>query len=521
MTDPSESDDLSYEASDGDTEDDGNYASVVQIDRHEDVASVCGRIDTATSYAVVIHAPGGNRALSREIGMRRVIRHAEESGKAIAFATGNRALASRARALRIPVARKPEHVRWDAGGRVIVRLPGRSIAVPAFGRVFQLLVIAGIGILLIALLFTAGPSVTVIAYPASDTLESVLTVHASESVSEVDLDTLDLPAERVTAARTVTIVIPTTGTAQVGVEHAAVTVTATNTTSEEVVVPEGARVRAELDDGNIEFELDDELELAPGATDVVMATALTPGVRGNIPPETITGFVDPELSEIVAMNAGNGAGGEDGPAPAVDQEDIARLRDTADLLETAASIQETIVSERPRDAILVGTGSVRVERGEPSENPGTPAEIVSMDVTVTVTALAIVEAVWNEVAPAILDPDGEAGEFIPGSVIAVETNPGQAVEEEGVITSEFRIRAEFAPDTTAEGIADAVKGSSPEEARSILESRYGIDDPEIDLWPGWAPRLPRFDFRIDVDLRSRENDESALQATATTSAGTP
>ena len=64
-----------------------DVASVVLVERPEDVAAICGRVDAAPTWAVVIHAPEGNRQLSTELGMRRLIHHAQDGGKVIAIAT--------------------------------------------------------------------------------------------------------------------------------------------------------------------------------------------------------------------------------------------------------------------------------------------------------------------------------------------------------------------------------------------------------------------------------------------------
>jgi hypothetical protein len=95
---------------------------------------------------VVVHAPGGNRELSREIGMRRLKKHAEDSGRTVAIATPSINLASRARQVRIPCARKPEHVRWDSAGRVVVRLGRSSVLIPPLGRYLQVLLIAAVAL---------------------------------------------------------------------------------------------------------------------------------------------------------------------------------------------------------------------------------------------------------------------------------------------------------------------------------------------------------------------------------------
>ena len=64
---------------------------------------------------------------------------------------------------------------------------------------------------------------------------------------------------------------------------------------------------------------------------------------------------------------------------------------------------------------------------------------------------------------------------------------------------------------------------------STLSERYGIQDADVRL-SGWAPRIPRFGFRIDVELAVREtptardaialNDATAIStSTATPAAG--
>lgn len=480
------------------------FASVVRVERHEDIATICGRLDTAPSYAVVIHAPAGNRALSREIGMRRLLRHADETGKVIAFATSNGALSSRARALSIPVARKPEHVRWDSGGRVVWRLPGHSIAVPALGRLFQVLFLFGIAAVFVGLLFTMAPFATVVVYPPTETLERTVVVTASTAIDELDLEALRVPATEVISSRLVTIAVPTTGSAMVGTVPAQVTLTVTNTTAQSVTLPAGTQ--ATNDDGSIAFEIPDEMSLIAGETAAVSAVAVEPGEQGNIAPETITRFADTEFALVRVTNAGNAGGGASEPRPAVDSSDVQRLRDTADALGSADSIRETIISDRPGDAIFMESATASIETGEPSNFIGELAEVVTMEIMVTVSALAVVSDVLDQIAVAALQPEPGSGEFVPGSVRAVETGARRVEDESGTYTTEFLVRGEFARGVDSAGIEDAVKGHSTEGARSALASDYGIDDAEVELSPDWAPRLPRFGFRIDVELRARPEE---------------
>lgn len=511
MTDPSgsprDADDLPEPAEEAD------YASVVHVSKDDDVATICGRIDTAPSYAVVIHAPGGNRELAREIGMRRVMRHAQESGKTIAFATRSLALSSRARGFSIPVARRPEYVRWDAGGRIVMGLAGRTLVIPAIGRMVQISVIAVIAVLFIGLVLTMGPSATVIAYPAADPVETVLTVTTGPEIDEIDLENVALPASQVSSSRVITVAIPTTGSTTVAVDPATVTLEVSNPLGGEVDVPAGTVVLAEIDDETVEFTLDEELIIPAEDQNTITATAVEAGSPGNVDAGTLTQWESDVWSELSVTNPEPASGGGDETVAAVAEDDIVTLRDTANLLQEDRGVQETIIADRPGDAILADTATVDIDRGEPSADPGTPAEVVIMDVAISVSALAITEETWDEVAPELLLDDDEEREFILGSVQAVETGETEVDPETGNTVAEFAISAAVATEASSAEILEAVKGASPGDARSILETRYGIDDAEIDVSPGWAPRLPRFDFRIDVELRSRLEDDSAIQPT--------
>lgn len=488
-------------------------ASVVHIDRHEDIATVCGKLDTAPSYAVVIHAPSGNRSLSREIGMRRLLRHADETGKLIAFATTSRALASRARSLRIPVARKPHHVRWDAGGRVILRVPGHSFAIPALGRAFQVLFILGFAAALVAAVVAMGPSARVRVYPPTERLLETVTITASTDITEIDAENLRVPAELVTATRRVTIAIPTTGSVMVGSEPAHVTVTLTNSGPADITIPAGT---AFLDDsGDIAFTLDTDTTLVPGQTFAVAATAVDPGAAGNIGPNTLTRIAGGEFPLVRVTNAGNAGGGADAPARAIDSRDLTTLRETAEDLESAAVIRDFIVQDRPGDAVFVESASADVTLGSPSGAAGTVAEVVTMDVEVTVSALAVVAGVLESLAKQVLAPDNGSGRFISGSVRAVETENGEVGATESTVTAEFTLSGEFAEGVTEEDIKDAVKGRSEEGARSTLLGQYGMQKADVDLTPGWAPWLPRFGFRIDVEFTTLDESTTESEAEAT------
>lgn len=483
-----------------------NLASVILVERAEDVAGVCGRLDTAPTWAVVIHAPDGNRQLSTELGMRRLLRHAEEAGRMIAIATRSSALASRARSLGVPVARKPQHIRWDAPGKVVWRIGGMSIAAPNVGRYLQVLVIAAVAFGAMALAFTLAPKGSIAAYPPTETITETVTITASEDFTEIDFDTFDVPAQRITSIQRYTLAVPATGTVMVGVLPASATVVITNETAADVVVAEGSALLAGGD--FFPFELSETVTVPAGGSVESTAIAMRPGEEGNVEAGAVAGWFDEKFRFLTVTNPEPASGGTSEPRPAVSPSDGQALAALARALEGSDAVREGILDARPQDAVFLRTAETSIEMGEVRPPVGEPSDVVLMEVEVTISALAVVQATLDEVARRVLAGDSPDGEFIPGTVRAVETGARQVDAESGTVLTELRIQGEFARGVTAGAVKDAVKGKSVEDAEAILAERYGIEDAEVKLTPGWAPWMPRFGFRLDVDLRSRTAEEA-------------
>ena len=494
-------------------------ASVVLIDRREDIAAICGRVDTAPTFAVVIHAPDGNRQLSTELGMRRLARHAEEAGKVVAIATTSVELGSRARQVGIPVSRRPEHVRWDSGGRRVLRLGGRSFAPPSLGRYVQLLVIGAVALAFVGLALTMAPSADVVVYPPVETLSQVVTVTASKSRDTVDTNSLQVPARDVSAKRTVTLAVHTSGKVNVGTVAAKVGVTITNPGTAVVTVPAGTVVQAGADGPG--FSLDGEAKVVAGGTLEGVATAVKAGAAGNVPAGTITAWADAKYRGLQVTNAEPAGGGLNEERPAVDGRDVTAIKALAESLAKSETLKQGLVEARPHDAVFLRTAETTITYGEPSAVAGTLADFLLLDVSVEIKAMAVVESTLNEVARAVLRPKGGAGEFLPGSVTAVETGARQVDKESGEIRTELRLQGEFARNLTGQALKEAVKGRSPGAAKSTLAERYGIQDSEVSVSPGWAPWLPRFDFRISVEMKTRPAETGRVEPGKNDASPTP
>lgn len=478
-----------------------DLASVVLVERAEELAAVCGRVDTAPTWAVVINAPDGNRQLSTELGMRRLLHHAAEAGKVVAIATRSSSLASRARDLGVPVARRPEHIRWDAGGRRLVRVGRLNIAAPGIGRYVQVAFIAAVAFAGLFLLLALAPSASVTAYPPTETVSQVVTITAVEARTSIDFERFEVPASRVTTEQRFTLAMKTTGTTQVGVAPATVKLTISNGTGAAVAVAAGTVVTAGPE--AFPFEIVEAVTVPPNGTAEASATARRPGAPGNVPAGAVTGWEAERYRFLKVTNAAPAAGGVSEPRPAVDSRDVVAIKALAKALETSDAVKARLLESRPHDAVFLGTAEGFADYDDAVPVTGTPAEFVTLDVTVKLSALAVLETTLNELARNVLAGAAPGGEFVPGTVRAVETGARQIDTETGLIRTELRLAGELARGVSADAIREAVKGKSKDDVRSTLSERYGIEDAEVRL-SGWAPRFPRFGFRIDVDLAARE-----------------
>ena len=401
----------------------------------------------------------------------------------------------------MPVGRKTQHIRWDAGGRHVVRVGQLSLAWPSVGRYVQVGIIAGVALLALFLLLTMAPSASVVAYPPTETVSQVITITASESRTEVNLQTLEVPARRVTAEKTFTLALKPTGTTQVGTVPAKARVTMSNSTQAAVVVAQGSVVLAGPE--FFPFTVDETVTVPAAGAAEAAVTAVRSGVQGNVPAGTIVGWQAERLRFLKLTNAAPAAGGVSEPRPAVDPRDAIALAELAKALDGSDSVKKSLVEARPRDAVFMGTASSEIETGEVRPAVGAPTDLVLLDVVVRLSALAVVESTLDEVARHVLGSADTGGEFVPGTVRAVETGARLLDADSATIRTELLVQGELARGLSAAAVRQAVLGKSKEDARSTLLERYGIQDADVQL-SGWAPRLPRFGFRVDVALAVRE-----------------
>jgi hypothetical protein len=233
-----------------------------------------------------------------------------------------------------------------------------------------------------------------------------------------------------------------------------------------------------------------------------------------VPATTPWSWVDDRYAAITVANPEQAVFGASEERPAVAEADVVAINKLVKDLEGSETVKRLLLASRPHDAVFLGTAESTVEGSELSATVGTPTDFLLVEVRINVKATAVLSSTLDTVARQVLREGRGIGEFIPGSVVAVESGTSEVDPETGAITTRLELRGDFASGITTEDLKNAVKGKSLEAARSTLHSQYDIQDADVSVSPGWAPWLPRFAFRIDVDLKSPALEELSADADA-------
>lgn len=476
----------------------GDVATVVVVDRREDVATICGRLDSAPTFAVVIHAPKGNRQLATEYGMRRLRRYAEETGHALAVATGNRALASRAVGAGLPVARKPANVRWDRPGRSVVTLGSLSLALPSLGQwpgIFAITV--GFFLIVLAALFVL-PSATVTVILAGEPVTTETEISIVEASSASDPVRGILVARPVTLHDTVLLAIRTTGVAEVATEAAVATVSVT-APAEGITVPAGAVLLA----GPVRFRLDSELSLGPRGTASVTATAVLPGPSGNVVAGAVNGWEDDAFASAVVTNPTAAVNGAAETRAVVTEADLARADEQVDLLAGSSQILARLAESRSGELVIKESLSATAKARPGELSAGDAADVLVLEVDVEITGEAVPADALLALAEGLYETGSQV--VLNGTVEVEQVEP--AFETGGETFARVAVTATLVSAIDPGEIRGAIAGRRPGSAKENLLARYRMDDVELRLSPGWAPFVPRLGSRINVEVRATSGEE--------------
>ncbi|MHB8574144.1 MAG: hypothetical protein ACYDCQ_02320 [Dehalococcoidia bacterium] len=187
-----------------------DFAAAV-IHRDDGLTAIFGKLDAADSPRVALVAPRGSRELSKALGMRRLRRHVDMTGKDVMIVTHSGGLRSRAREVGLAVTGNVRGVDFERYGRSGLRVGGVLVPLPGFGLFLRLtLFLAAIaGIAAVVLLYL--PEATVQVFPQIQTLETTANATVSSEFSTLNAAAGQVPGHRRSLTLTRTVDFPVHG----------------------------------------------------------------------------------------------------------------------------------------------------------------------------------------------------------------------------------------------------------------------------------------------------------------------
>ncbi|MFQ5879802.1 MAG: baseplate J/gp47 family protein [Dehalococcoidia bacterium] len=475
----------------------------------DDIATICGKVDTAPHQQVALLAPKGNKALASLVGMSILSRHADTVGRDIALVSPKGGLRSRARAEGIRTFRWVRWVKFDdkPPAHLRISLGSMAIAMPAYRTLWRLglrLVVVGAA-LVAAYLFI--PSATIVIHPEGQPVSQTLrNVTASASAAGIDFDTMTVPAHFAEAPMEMDMVLVTTGTVTVAEGTATGTVVFSNETEEAVVIPKGTEVAAQ---SGVNFRTLEGAVLAAGKGETVEVPieAAKPGSGGNVRATDITVVRGSLRAKLLVTNPAPTEGGGDSEAQGVSAGDVTSLRSLAQELMLERGL-EALAERQAEEGVLVYPETARVvlSQAEFSHKVGEATPWLIITAKGRVKTLAVEEEHIRQLAVSSFNVSGDERKVLDGS-LAVDASLIDYDEDDETARLDITAEMKVVDGLDEKQIIHELRGRSASSARDYLreyltqELRLGMrEPPEVKITPGWGFGVPRFDWRISLKL---------------------
>ncbi len=514
-------------------------SSVIELQPHDDLASIRYRLDGVDDPRVILSLPWDLRFLSRALDFDLLRREAERCQLDIAIVSLDPERRRVAHAQGFPAFESVDAARSSAGWHSrplekptrpprywwepdvdLRRCSTRSLPtwldwlrqglrVGAF--VLALLVLAGSAYVIV-------PSADVVIIPSGRRVTTVAPVFVDPEIERIE--PLDdgpgaiIPSRRVGVEVGGYAEVETSGSRSVATGRATGEVLFTNLLMQDYVVPAGTIVRTSSTSYPIRFRTTSDVAVPADGQATVSIEALERGV-GNVAALRINRVEGVAASAVRVTNPQPTTGAEPEDVPAVAQEDYDRVRDllTQQLLDKANADLGGLLEATefaPRQSLRVEA----VPKKSYTHFIGEEAEKVGLDMRLLVSGQAVDVADAESVAYRALSqklPDGYRlvdAQFELGEVAEEDVGPGQ-------FTFFVTGRGYAAASLNTEQIVDLIRGRRVPRARQALEETLPLDEaPRFTVWPEWVGRLPLLPLRINVDVLPRGRAVSRATITA-------
>jgi hypothetical protein len=191
-----------------------DFAAAV-VHRDDTLNAIFGKLDAADSPRVALVAPHGNEELARPLGMRRLRRYVDHSGKDVIIVTHSSAVRARAHEVGLAVTGNVKRVDFERYGRSGVHVGGVVVPLPGLGLFVRLATIAIAVAAIVGAVLLYLPEATVTVYPSYTPQQYAADVTLLGAAPSGALASGQLAAHRRSESLSRTVLFPVHGTATV------------------------------------------------------------------------------------------------------------------------------------------------------------------------------------------------------------------------------------------------------------------------------------------------------------------
>lgn len=495
---------------------------IIPLDTQEDYLSVRDKLNWSQTGRVLLTWPTDEPILTR-LDLVLIQRHSAARGAQLALVTENGEIRAIAQELRIPVfesTKEAQAARWRTFRRKRSARPNRApapdlqalreAAHPARPAWIDKPVVRWSGfalaiLALVAVALYAFPSASLNLTPETRPQLLSLPVRAGPAISQVNLAGR-LPTYPVSVIVEARGSLPASGTVMVPFKSATGGIQFTNLTEQVVDIPAGTVVST-LDNPPVRFATSKagQVPAGIGRSIIVSAAALNPGAAGNLPAGSLVAVEGPLGLDLSATNLYPTHDGSDSPVSGPTEADRQALlaQVTATLEKTA---QEELQANLPQGDLALVPSLTYASTLEETYTPetGQPGEQLELTLRLEYIGQAVAGSDLQALVTPPLDATLPTGfSPVPDTLnVKLSSTPvlNEAGELEFNITAERELQADI---PVAQVLALILGKTSAQASQSLLEALPLASSPQIEINPGWWPRLPVATFRIQVQQESQ------------------
>ncbi len=493
---------------------------LVFLEAHDDLASARDKLGWIKAPRALVIWPKRGKVLQRRLDLELLVRYADQRRVQLGLVTHDPLVRENAADLDIPVFNDLDQLPEDNWRRrrtnshgVPARKspPGTTLQPPkkrsaSPDRRFAALAKLGRPTLFGLALLTPCLLALALLPWARVTASPETSAHETELTIVLDSDAVEATSAGRVPVRLANVRVseemrrPTTGRVVVPTEAAEGTVAFINLTTDPVQIPQGTGLRSgsrprlrfiTLDSASLPGNMNAEVK--------VKVRSLEPGPAGNLPAEAIDLIEGPLGLQVAVRNPEPLTGGDQEMRSGVAPEDPRQLeRDLLQVLRDNATRQ--LAEMLTEDEVLLGGHLELIEQHEKELDRRIfePAESLSLRLDVEFQGQIYLPAdVEAAAALALVEDLPEGWAYVPASLEVLPTSEVLR-DAQGAIAFEVVARQDIYWPIDKSEVSRALRGRTPAEAARDLRSGFGITPVQVILSPGWFPRLPFFDSRIEI-----------------------